>query len=280
MTASLYINCQGRNWMKIKKKAAFGLVLAICANLLVFPFSAHAAQTPYITENGISSWAIDGVLAAYEAGLVAQSFDLGEDYSVYITRLQLARLAVDFVAVEKNSNALTLADAFELVFQAPAAADPTPDETTTAASEPPPENSEAEDVLPPGIEQPEQAELPELESSSFLDTKSLYAELASKLNIMNGFDGLFRPNDMITRAEAAAVLQHCMAALGVTEANAAPMTFADTYAVPRWAVESLKFVSGRTGSDGTALMGGSEGVFFPGGQFHDRASDFDSFAYA
>jgi hypothetical protein len=84
---------------------------------------------------------------------------------------------------------------------------------------------------------------------------------------MKGYDGLFRPNDTVTRAEAAAVLQRCMSALGITEANDAPMSFTDTYAIPRWAVEAVKFVSGRTDGDGTALMGGSAGLFYPEGKF-------------
>ena len=219
--------------MKIKKSTAFGILLAICVNLLAAPFSAHAAETPYITENGISPWAREGVLAAYDAGLLAQTFDLGEDYSLDITRLQLARLAVNFTAAEKNLSTLDFADEYELVFKAPAVAEP----------------------------------LPELESSSFLDTESPYAELAYKLNLMKGSDGLFRPDDTITRAEAAAVLQRCMAALGVTETNTAPMSFTDTYAISRWAVEAVKFVSGRTDSSGTALMGGSAGLFLPEGGF-------------
>ncbi|NLA86060.1 MAG: CapA family protein, partial [Clostridiales bacterium] len=51
------------------------------------------------------------------------------------------------------------------------------------------------------------------------------------------------------------------------EANEAPMTFADSYAIPRWATESVKFVSGRTDSTGTALMGGSDGRFNPEDNF-------------
>lgn len=214
--------------MKIIKRTALGLLTAICAGLLTGSLTASAAETPYITENGISPWAIEGVAAAYETGLVSQTFDLGEDYSLYITRLQLARLAVDFYAAEKQLSARTLATELGLVFDSPA-----------------------------GVE------LPELESGSFPDTKSAYAELASKLNIMQGSGGLFRPDDAVTRAEAAAVLQRMMAALGITEANEAPMSFADAYAIPRWAAEAVKFASGRTDSRGTALMGGSAGLFAP-----------------
>jgi poly-gamma-glutamate synthesis protein (capsule biosynthesis protein) len=58
-----------------------------------------------------------------------------------------------------------------------------------------------------------------------------------------------------------------MKALNVTEANRAPMSFADAYAIPRWAVEAVKFVSGRTDSGGAALMGGAAGLFDPEGAF-------------
>ncbi len=243
--------------MKNKKRPAFTLLMAICVSLLAVSFSARAAETSYIKEKTISPWAREGVLAAYEAGLLNEAFDLGEDYAQDITRLQLARLAVDFVAAEKDLNAFALADAFGLVYRADTVAEPTPDAADSAGDEPPAEYSETLS----------EAELPELDSGSFPDTKNLYAELALKLDIMKGSDGLFRPDDMVTRAQAAAVLQRCMAALDVTEANEAPMSFTDTYEIPRWALEAVKFVSGRTDSSGTALMGGAGGLFNPEGNF-------------
>jgi len=230
--------------------------LAIGAGLLA-SFSARAAEAPHITGKSISPWALEGVSAAYEAGLVAQNFDLGEDYTLNITRLQMARLVVEFIVAEKNKSAQTLAKEYELVFASPGDVAPVPGGTDPASAS----------VPPPSGGRQEQSGLPELESGSFRDTKSPYAELASKLNVMNGYDGLFRPGDAITRAEAAAILQRCMAVFGVTEANAAPMTFTDTYMIPRWAVEAVKFVSGRTDSRGASLMGGAEGLFVPAGNF-------------
>jgi len=166
-------------------------------------------------------------------------------------------MAVDFVASEKGKSVLTLADDFGLVFQTADTA-----ETTGNKTHPATDSTDQEHNSPQSGKV-----LPELARGSFSDTKSPYAELAYKLNIMVGSDGTFRPNDMLTRAEAAAVLQHCMAALDVTEANEAPMSFADTYAIPRWAVEAVKFVSGRTDSSGTALMGGETEIFSPMGNF-------------
>ena len=160
---------------------------------------------------------------------------MGDNYTLDITRLQLARLAVDFVAAEKNMTTRKLADSVGLYSPTPAPKEPTPKD----------------------------AELPELSSGSFADTKSPYAEFALKLGMMKGAEGLFRPNDPVTRAEAAAILQRCMAALDVTETNQAPMSFSDTYTIPRWAREAVKFVSGRTESGGAALMSGSAGLFLP-----------------
>ena len=218
--------------MKIHRKAVVSLLLALCMGLLAVPVSARTRTTDS-PEDFISPWAREGVTAAYEAGLLSRTFDLGTDYSRNITRLQLARLAVDFIEAERDEGPQVTAGASDT----PAAAPPGGD----------------------GLAVPE--------SGGFLDTKSPYASLALELNIMKGSDGRFRPNDTVTRAEAAAVLQRCMAALGVTEANNAPMSFADTYAIPRWAVEAVKFVSGRTDGGGTALMGGTAGLFVPEGRF-------------
>ena len=217
--------------MKNKKKAALMLLLALMPGLLGLPFSARAAQAAAIPENGVSPWAREGVSAAYKAGLVSPSFDLGKDYALNVTRLQLARLAVDFAAAEKRQSVAALAAEVQLV-----------------------------------LKEPRQTELPELENGSFTDTKSPYAELAVKLDLMKGADRLFRPDDTVTRAEAAVVLQRCMAALGVTEANAVPAVYADAQAIPRWAIGAVKFVSGRTDGHGAALMGGAAGLFSPEGR--------------
>lgn len=215
--------------MNIRKPAVLGLTLLLSASLLAAFFPAQAADRPQLPDNGVSPWALEEILAAYELGLVARNFDLGEDYTRPVTRLQFARLAVDFVTEEKKLNARSLA-----------------------------EN---------GVGLPTDPEGGQGEDGGFLDTNSPYADLAQKLSIMHGSGGLFRPNDNITRAEAAAILQRCMAALEVTEANRSPMVFSDTYAIPRWAVEAVKFASGRTDSAGLALMVGVAGQFQPEGSF-------------
>lgn len=196
---------------------------------LTLSFSVKAVNTPSIAGNTISDWAQPGVLAAYDKGLLRDDIPLGKDYTIPITRLQLAMLTVDVMAWEKERSLLELAREYELDLK-----------TLT-----------------------ESGQLPELESGSFGDTKSPYAELALRLQLMVGDAGLFKPGDLLTRAEAAIVLQRCMSALGVAEANAAPQIFADAMEIPGWARQAVRFVSGRTDSRGTALMSGDKGAFSP-----------------
>lgn len=241
--------------MENKKRYVLGflLVFFIC---ILSRFSVRASEVPLSCIN-ISPWARESVIEAYETGLISKNLDLGEDYLQCITRLQFARMAVDFIATAKNSSASTLADNFGLVFQSGETEKTIGNETNSLTDDP-----------DSGQYNPQIGnELPELAYCSFLDTKSPYAELAYKLNVMVGSNGIFRPNDMLTRAEAAAILQRCMAALDITEANEAPMSFTDTYAIPRWAVEAVKFVSGRTDSSGMALMGGASSMYSPDGTF-------------
>lgn len=184
-------------------------------------------SAPAVPNAKMSAWARAGVEAAYAKGLVSGSFDLGGDYTQNATRLQLARLMVDFYDAEKGQSAEATAAALGVQLTA---------DSTLAGS------------------------------GSFSDTQSVWAELASRLGIVKGSDGAFRPDAGVTRAEAAAMLRRCLSALGVTEANAAPAAYSDAWSIPRWAVEDVKFVSGRT--DGSAaLMGGAGGAFSPLGSF-------------
>ncbi len=100
-------------------------------------------------------------------------------------------------------------------------------------------------------------------NGSFQDTNSVYLEIAARLGIIAGADGLFRPNDKISRAEAASMLRRTAYVLGIADANTAPQYFADGYEIPRWAVENIKFVSGRTNAQGVPLMTGANGYFRP-----------------
>lgn len=133
-----------------------------------------------------------------------------------------------------------------------------PDSTT-------PEPDDTEDAAPSGAANgdPLDGGLPPVISGSFSDTQSVYIEAAAQLGIVNGANGLFRPDDLVSRAEAAAMMQRCMGVLGRTEANLQPQQFTDSYAIPRWAVESVKYISGRTDLSGQSVMGGSGGRFSP-----------------
>ena len=134
------------------------------------------------------------------------------------------------------------------------------DETQT---EPP---AEPETQNPP-YGDPLDGGLPYVASGSFSDTCSVYIEAAAKLGIVNGADGLFRPDDLVSRAEAAAMMQRCMGVLGMTEANRQPQQFSDNYVIPRWAVEAVKYISGRTDQSGQPIMGGANGKFSPQGSY-------------
>lgn len=212
--------------MRSLGRKAFGILWLLIISMIASPFAVRASDAPVSAENGliISPWAQESVKKAAESGLVSENAELGSDYTMNLTRLQFACLAVDFVSAEKKT--------------------------------------ESDESAPPSGSEP-----PEITQGSFSDTDSPYADEANELGIMTGFNGFFRPGDTLTRAEAASVLQRSMTALEITEANKAPIAFTDTYAIPRWAVQAVKFVSGRTDSKGAALMGGNEGAFSPGGAF-------------
>ncbi|NLV86947.1 MAG: hypothetical protein GX025_06995 [Clostridiales bacterium] len=269
---------------KARKTLALGLALLLCVGMLSAFFQVRAAG---LSEISISPWAKKEVAAAYEIGLIAEGFGLGADYRLPVTRLQLARLATDFVIAEKKSSIIspdeTAAYSAETkigssnVEMYSAEIETLSAKTEVGSSEVDAGSEEIDigvsetETSPAEVETAsEETETQAPENSKtpiFFDTENPYAALANELGIMHGFDGFFRPEDKITRAEAAAVLKRCMAALGVTEANKEPMVFSDTYSIPRWAVEAVKFVSGRTDSFGTALMSGSAGLFSSNGNF-------------
>lgn len=109
--------------------------------------------------------------------------------------------------------------------------------------------------------------LPFVADGSFSDTKNVYIEIAARLGIVNGANGLFRPNDPVSRAEAATMMQRCMNVLGCSEANQQPQQFSDNYKIPRWAITAIKYISGRTDVNGQSIMGGSGGKFNPLGTY-------------
>lgn len=247
----------------------------------------------------MSNWSVSEVQAAYDSGAVSEAFDLGTDYTRPITRSELARLTVDLVAHEQQLSITDLAEQLGISLQsvpitpAPSAdedaqspplandeeasaqeetmqpadnqAEPAPEEsgTTDHTSHETPSSTDASTVTSPVLGDPLDGGLPFVESGSFSDTKSVYIEIAARLGIVNGANGLFRPNDPVSRVEAAAMMQRCMGIFGFTEANLQPQRFSDNYEIPKWAVESVQYISGRTDINGQAIMGGSGGKFSP-----------------
>lgn len=210
----------------------------------------------------MSAWARQGVQEAYQNGWVSPSFDLGGDYTQAITRGQFARLAVDFLAAERGETVEQLIDDYGILLMEP----PAPQEETIPKEQ---DEQPAGEDAPTGQEEsvpngdPLDGGLPYVMGGSFHDTSSVYIELAARMGIVQGADGQFRPDAHISRAEAATMLQRCLGVLGITEANVQPQLFDDAYKIPRWAVEAVKFVSGRTDAAGKPVMSDANGVFTP-----------------
>lgn len=181
-------------------------------------------------------------MAAYDLGIVSGDYGLGTDFTVSITREQFTHLMMEFIAAQKQTTVLDLAAGQGLV----------------AAEDEKPVPGEGENI---GTAEPTQ--LP----SPFQDTNSLHTVLAASMGLAQGSGGLFRPNDSIKRCEAAALLFRCMTLLGKGEANSRPQVFVDAYEIPRWSVEAVKFCSGRTREDGSAIMSGFGGLFSPFGAY-------------
>lgn len=143
------------------------------------------------------------------------------------------------------------------------------DSSEVVPTEQPPESPSSEETQEDVVDwgDPLDGGLPFVADGSFSDTQSVYIEIAARLGIVNGTNGLFRPNDPVSRAEAAAMMQRCMNVLGYSEANQQPQQFHDNYEMPRWAVPAIKYISGRTDVNGQSIMGGSDGEFNPLGTY-------------
>lgn len=143
------------------------------------------------------------------------------------------------------------------------------DSSEVVPTEQPPESPSSEETQEDVVDwgDPLDGGLPFVADGSFSDTQSVYIEIAARLGIVNGTNGLFRPNDPVSRAEAAAMMQRCMNVLGYSEANQQPQQFHDNYEMPRWAIPAIKYISGRTDVNGQSIMGGSNGEFNPLGTY-------------
>ncbi len=95
----------------------------------------------------------------------------------------------------------------------------------------------------------------------FSDTSDKNIVAAYKLSIVNGKgNGLFAPNDSITRQEAAVMLANTAKALGV-DVNSKESAFADSSSIASWAKNSVDYVSSNT------IMKGTNKGFEPSGKY-------------
>lgn len=205
------------------------LTVILGVSMLVIS-EANALYLPPDRVIRTNDWADAELHRAYETGLVDTSYMLGNDYMVQISREQLAHLIVDLVIKAENTSLEGMAQTLGVCAADPDAAEWQP---------------------------------PQVTDGSFSDTQDLYVELAARMGIVQGFEGRFLPQEPVMRAEAAVMLYRCMQRFGAVDANQKPSVFSDYAAVPDWAQEAVKFVSGRITPEGRLVMGGAEGKFEP-----------------
>lgn len=74
----------------------------VCALMLAATLAGTQAGAWDGSGITMSYWAQEGVDAAYESGAVSDGFDLGTDYTIPITRAQMARLTVDLASASSR----------------------------------------------------------------------------------------------------------------------------------------------------------------------------------
>lgn len=208
-----------------------GLIAMIVALLL----TASKAAAWDGTNVWMNDWARAGVQSAYESGAVREALFPVLDYTQPVTREQFATMLVDLVAQVRGVDAWTLAQQLGVV---------TVDNL---------------DVMSTTLDNVFTV------TGRFADTQSAYVETAARLGLVQGDETQqFHPQQPVLREEAAVMIQNCMAGLGITEANQMPGSYTDVYLIPRWSIQAVRFVSGRTDRMGQPLMGGGEGRFDAG----------------
>lgn len=101
------------------------------------------------------------------------------------------------------------------------------------------------------------------ESSPFADTNDKNVVVAHAYGIVTGSgDGNFRPNDSITREEAATMLMRLIHSQKIAGKDGAEVNFVDIDQVSDWAKENVRHISSLQGA-GKAIMGGADGYFSP-----------------
>ena len=101
----------------------------------------------------------------------------------------------------------------------------------------------------------------EFNSYKFTDYDNYNVQLAAALGIVTGYeDGTFRPNNSITREQAAIMIQRAVKLLGTVTPTKNP-TFTDAAKVSPWAAEGVQFVTS------CGIMNGSNNAFNPQGTY-------------
>lgn len=101
----------------------------------------------------------------------------------------------------------------------------------------------------------------EFASYKFSDYDNYNVQLAAALGIVTGYeDGTFRPNNSITREQAAIMIQRAVKLLGTVTPTKNP-TFTDAAKVSPWAAEGVQFVTS------CGIMNGSNNTFNPQGTY-------------
>lgn len=96
-------------------------------------------------------------------------------------------------------------------------------------------------------------------SSAFSDTSSRDVLISNALGIVQGYGNReFRPNNTITREEAATMLMRLAKTLGVNAPNSTPMNFDELSSMQPWARDGVSFISACLDPvSGKRVMGGT-----------------------
>lgn len=97
-------------------------------------------------------------------------------------------------------------------------------------------------------------------AGTFSDTDDWYVQECASFGIVTGFNGAFKPNDSLTRQEAAAILKRTAEVLGAT-AQGGGKSFADAGRIEAWATEAVAFVTAN------GIMNGEGDHFNPLGTY-------------
>lgn len=218
----------------MKKKKWLSVLLALCMLVGLLPALTQSAFAAKVRT--LSPWAEAEILRAdgyglLDVGVLARDgSDTSEpmpDWRRPITRAEFTRFALSYAAVMNHSER----DGFQIAVNALLA------------------EREPDGTMP---EQP------------FSDDHSPEAVAAHALGIVQGRgDGIFDPDALITRQEAATMLCRAYAACaGASPESEDAAPFADEAAIDAWALEAVHVLRGRN-----VLLGMGDGRFEPQGKF-------------